>query len=103
MVSGRAVPEGIMKVFRRTMIACGAVVACVGGGCADDQWQTVTIGGFTMDVPALVGGEYRPSPGSSEDNLMFFGETDSDGSDMSCFLLRIPYTKEIPRETIIKA
>jgi hypothetical protein len=93
----RTSPEGVMKILRRTMITCGVILVCAGGVRADSQWQTVTVGGFTMDVPAVIGGDY------SDNGMMYFSETDGDSADMTCFLIKKQYTRALSRETVVNA
>lgn len=82
----------------------GAAVAALAAGAAlaqDIAWKTVSLdGGFTIDVPQIVGEHYKSEAPAPKDVLMVFLVSAGDPGSMSCQLRRQPYTADFTRQTL---
>ena len=86
----------------RAMVWGAAVAALLVGAAAaqDIAWKTVSLeGGFTVDVPAMVGEHYKPEA-AAKDVLMSFLVSAGAPGTLSCQLRRQPYTADFTRETL---
>ena len=87
----------------RAVLVGAAIVLAVGAVSAQDDvsWKTVTLeGGFTIDVPMVVGEHYKPESSAPRDLLMAFLVSAGDPGTMSCQLRRQPYTADFTREIL---
>ena len=84
-------------------VVWGAAVAALVAGAAlaqDIAWKTVALdGGFSVDVPAIVGEHYKPDA-AAKDVLMSFLVSAGAPGTLSCQLRRQPYTADFTRETL---
>jgi hypothetical protein len=86
----------------RAVVGGAAVMALVAGAALaqDIPWKTVALdGGFSIDVPAMVGEHYKPDA-AAKDVLMSFLVSAGAPGTLSCQLRRQPYTAEFTRETL---
>jgi hypothetical protein len=89
-------------VWGSVVVALLAVTALASAALAQDiAWKTVSLdGGFTIDVPQIVGDRYKPDAAASTDVLMAFVVSAGAPGSMSCQLRRQPYTADFTRETL---
>jgi hypothetical protein len=79
-------------------------VCAVSAAGDSSEWQTVKLAhGITMDVPTVIGDDYKPSADSAKKGgLMYFGVTTDHSGDLSCLLTRGRYTKKFSRATAVE-
>jgi hypothetical protein len=85
-----------MRMRNSLLLAAGLSAGFCGTAMADSEWQTVTLdGNVTIDVPAVVGSDYKPSgEGVNKGTVMFFAVTTDSHGDLECLLSHHPYTKD---------
>src|SRR5579862_6484298 len=95
--------EASMHYSRIPLFSLLASVVLAGAAAAATNWETVNVDsqpGLSIDLPAVIGDDYKP-PASSKDILLDYGlETDDDGS-LDCTLEQYFYTADITREKML--
>ncbi|MDE2184163.1 MAG: hypothetical protein KGJ78_14180 [Alphaproteobacteria bacterium] len=94
-----------MSTVRLGWAAATLLAVFCGAAAADDaDWQTVTLAdGITMDVPAVVHDNYKPSAESAKDGgVMYFEVTMDEFGDLACLLSRNDYSATFMRSTAIE-
>jgi hypothetical protein len=85
----------------------GIAAALLLGGAAlaqeDDglPWVQMDLGGgFAIDIPAILADRAKPADDAPKDVMMAFGLSAGDPGTLSCQLKRVPYSADMPRETL---
>ncbi len=86
------------------LAACAMLLPWATATAQTDQWQKVHLDhGITMDVPAVVGNDYKPAAtGTQDGDLMFFAVTTNNAGDMNCLLAIVPYSKTMTHVDVIE-
>src|SRR5665213_2082913 len=76
----------------------GMAVAGAGAARAQTDWQRVHLGDeSTLDIPAIVGAEYKvPAELAQKGDLMFFSVTSGAAGELDCLLRRTLYGPGLP-------
>ncbi len=79
-----------MRSMRSVLLGLACIAALGSTAGADDTWQNVTLDdGITMDIPAVVGSDYKPDAKDlKKGDLMFFDVTGEEDGDLTCLLQR---------------
>ncbi|MDE2162401.1 MAG: hypothetical protein KGL56_01025 [Alphaproteobacteria bacterium] len=89
-----------MQILRSSFLSAGLLLGLSSVASADSDWKNVSLDNdpdFTIDVPSVVGDDYKPGQTADKNDVMFFAIT-SDNEDVTCLVTKFPYEKDTTQQ-----